>query len=412
MFVNIDIIQLHSVQSIPLQKTSNFFKKRRDLLLSNKRVFIIAGEASSDLHAADLIDEVRKKDSSVYFLGIGGKEMRVRGAEILLDASQVAISGIFELFPYLYKIYRVLRMVRRQLIEQPPDLIILIDFPTFNLKVAKIAKALKIKILYYISPKIWAWRPKRIKLIKQRVDQMAVIFPFEVAYYERAHVPVKLVRNYLLDQLTCSFTPEQARAHLKLDTKKITIGLLPGSRLTEIKYLLPLLLETAKRLYQERDNVQFILPLASTLKQQDIARYLSKINYPIHIVIQQTKEVLRSADMVIAASGTVTLEAALMNVPMLIVYRMSALSFAIISRLVKIPYAGLCNIILGKEIVKEFIQDKATPELLLQEIKKILNDPVYVESMRNNLSLVRKALDVVKRTDHISAIVLDMLSNS
>jgi len=381
------------------------------LVNPNKRVFIITGEASGDLHASKLIEEVRKKNPAISFVGIGGEKMRASGADILVDIKKLAVMGFFEIIPHLWTFYKTLTTVREQLRSHPPDLLILIDFSAFNLRVAKTAKELGIKVLYYIGPQVWAWRTKRVEIIKQNVDLMAVIQPFEFDFYQKAQVPVKLVRNSLLDYAVSSLTIQQAREKLELDPNKKTIGLLPGSRRGELKYLLPLILASAERLYQDQQDLQFVLPIASTLKRSDFDPYLANIKIPIHLVNHQTIDVLRGADAVIATSGTVTFEAALMNVPMVIVYRMHPFNYAIISRVVKTKYVGLCNIIAKKEIVKELIQAVATVENVTAEVKKILQNESYRQEMKNQLSLVRKQLEAAA-DNRIADIVVEMLEHS
>lgn len=374
-----------------------------------KKIFIIAGEASGDLHATKLIHEMQQRDSSVMFSGVGGEGMRKSGAEILIDSAELSVMGFLELIPHLWTIYRALKTVEKCLKQNPPDLLILIDFSGFNLKVAKIAKKLGIKVLYYISPQVWAWRSKRVELIRQYVDMMAVIYPFEFDFYKARNIPVRLIRNPLLDHAVSTLTTSQAREKLNLDINKKTVGLLPGSRRGEIKYLLPLLLGTAEKLHKELTNVQFVLPRASTLKQEDIAPYINQINFPLQIVEQQTQTVLSACDAVIATSGTVTLEAALQKIPMAIVYRLSPITFSIIRHLIKLPYIGLCNIVAEKKVVKEFIQNDANVENVAEEIKAILTDETYAKIVRQQLSTVRQKLEISKDSYNISDIVIEML---
>lgn len=375
----------------------------------SKKIFIIAGEASGDLHAAKLIQETKLRDSSLSFVGIGGAGMRASGAEILIDSAELSVMGFLELIPHLWTIYCALKTVESYLKENKPDLLVLIDFSGFNLKVAKIAKKIGIKVLYYISPQVWAWRSKRVELIRKYVDMMAVIYPFEFDFYQARNIPVRLIRNPLLDHAISTLTPQQAREKLNLDIHKKTVGLLPGSRRGEIKYLLPLLLGTAEKLHTELTNVQFVLPRASTLKQEDIAPYINQINFPLQIVEQQTQTVLSACDAVIATSGTVTLQAALQKIPMAIVYRLSPITFSIIRHLIKLPYIGLCNIVAEKKVVKEFIQDDANVENVAEEIKAILTDDLYVEALKQQLFAMRQQLENLGSNQKIADVVIEML---
>lgn len=376
----------------------------------SKRILIIAGEASGDMHAAKLISQVQQKNPNISFFGIGGSKMRATGAEILIDSKQLSVLGIIEVLPRLWTIYSAFKTIKLQLQNNPPDLIILIDFSGFNLKVAKLAKKFGVKVLYYISPQVWASRAGRVEKIKKYVDQMAVIFPFEVTFYQRKHVPVKLVRHPLLDDAHSAYTPESARQLLGLDPQRKTIGILPGSRSSEIKNLLPTLLATAEKLKQDNVDLQFILPLASTIKSADISPYLSGININIKVVEHNVYDVLRACDAVIVASGTATLQVALMNVPMAIVYRLSPITYAVGKRIVKLSCIGLCNIVAGKKIVNEYIQDEVNVKNLATEINKILHDDVYADAMKKELMLLRNKLEDKQNENQIADIIIELLN--
>lgn len=374
-----------------------------------KRILIIAGEASGDMHAAKLITQVREKKQDITFFGIGGSKMRAAGTKILIDSKQLSVLGIVEVLPRLWTIYLAFQDIKSELKRNPPNLVVLIDFSGFNLKVAKVAKALGIKVLYYISPQIWASRQGRVEKIKKYVDQMAVIFPFEVDFYRNLRVPVKLVRHPLLDDAYSEYTQETARNLLGLDLQKKAIGILPGSRNGEIKNLLPTLLATAKKLKQDNPDLQFVLPLASTVKHADIAHYLAEVNVPIKVVDQNIYDVLRACDAAVVASGTATLQVALMNIPMAIVYRLSPITYAIGKRIVKLSCIGLCNIVAGKKIVNEYIQDEVNVKNLAAEINKILHDENYATKMKQELMLVRNNLEDKKNENQIADIVLETL---
>lgn len=375
-----------------------------------KRILIIAGEASGDMHAAKLITQVQEKNQDITFFGIGGSKMRAAGAEILIDSKQLSVLGIVEVLPRLWKIYTALQTIKSQLKNSRPDLVILIDFSGFNLKVARAAKDLGIKVLYYISPQVWASRPGRVEKIKKYVDQMAVIFPFEVDFYRKLHVPVKLVRHPLLDDAHSEYTQEAAHNLLGLKAQKKTVGILPGSRSGEIKNLLPTLLATAKKLKQENPNLQFVLPLASTIKETDIASYLAKIDVPVRVVDQNIYDVLRACDAVMVASGTATLQVALMHIPMAIVYRLSPITYAIGKRIVKLSCIGLCNIVAGKKIVNEYIQDEVNVENLAAEINKILHDEIYAQKIKQELVSIRNKLEDKQNENLIADIILKILN--
>lgn len=369
----------------------------------NPRVFISVGEASGDLHASNMIKAVKALDPHVEFCGMGGKLMREAGAKLLLDSSELALIGGFEVLLNFRKILRTMNMVKRELRNNRPDLVILVDYPCFNMWLAKVAKKYGIKVLYYIAPQIWAWHKSRIKAIKKYVDMMAVVFPFEVDFYQRAGVPVAFVGHPLMmNKHAGKLTPEEAREVLAADgglsnvnKKTKVIGLFPGSRLGEIKFLLPTILGAAKLLKEKYGSfVQFVLPLAQSLREEDVLPSVVESGLDVRVVRGDTQAVIRACDAIIATSGTVTLEITLVGVPMVIIYKMLPLNYFLAKLVVKIPHIGLCNIIAGRKIVQELIQNAATPEAIAAEISKILEDENYRQGMINDLVSVQRKLEL------------------
>jgi lipid-A-disaccharide synthase len=377
-------------------------------LNNTKKVMIVAGEASGDLHGANLVKAMKQLAPNLQLLGMGGKQMAQVGVTLLTDISDISVCGFIEILRYLPKFHQLFTTMKKALRLRRPDLLILVDYPTFNLKLAKFAHSLNIKILYYISPQIWAWHTERIHRIKRYVTMMAVIFPFETEFYRQYAMPVKYVGHPLLEIL--SSLPEGAK-DLNNPLNRRIIGLLPGSRNNEIKYILPTLLDTAHLLKQKLPDTEFLLPLANTIKKEEIAFYLNKIDIPITIVQHDHYAAMRLCEVVIAASGTVTLELALLGVPMVIVYKGNPLSFMIAKRLVKIPYVGLCNIIAGKKIVAEFIQKDANPAKIFKEITRLLEDKAYSDSQKRCLAKVTEKLRLEKECT-VAELVVDILNNS
>ena len=329
---------------------------------------LVVGEASGDAHAARVITELKKQAPNTLVSGIGGDNLRAAGMNVIIDFSELAVMGLLEVL----KRYRFLKQIFDQMVEllktEKPDLLVLVDYPGFNLKLAKAAKRLSIPVVYYISPKVWAWRKGRVKTIKQVVDEMLVLFPFELPIYEEAGVSVKCVGHPLIDAVQRKLTTEQAKKKLRLDEGHKVVGLFPGSRRSEVEVLLPLMIQAGSKLYENDPDLQFVLPIAPGLDATIFTSILADALIPVQVVSSDFYELISACDVIVAASGTVTLEIALLNVPHFICYRVSPLTYGIMSRLVKIPYVGLCNIITGKKLITEIIQDEVTVDRLEEEI--------------------------------------------
>ncbi|OGT31182.1 MAG: lipid-A-disaccharide synthase [Gammaproteobacteria bacterium RIFCSPHIGHO2_12_FULL_35_23] len=373
-----------------------------------KRVMIIAGEASGDMHAAQVVKVMHAKNSGLEFFGIAGPQMRAQGVEAIVKTETIAIMGFIEVLMNFKTIYHTYQKVKQALLQHKPDLLILVDYPGFNLKVAKLAKQCGIKVLYYISPQIWAWRQGRIKKIKQCVDMMAVVFPFELKFYEAHQVPVRYVGLPLFDELDFNLTQSQARTKLNLLPEVTTITLLPGSRSAVVTTLLPVMMDAVKLLKHQFSTLQFVLPIASTLSKEIFAAFIpAELN--IKLIEGQSQLAIKASDAVISTSGTSTLETALFGVPLVVIYKMNALSFQIIKRLIKIKMIALCNIVAEKPIVKELIQHQLTAEAIAEEIKRILTDKVYNSQLRTELAAVRFKLDKHGAAENVATLALSMM---
>lgn len=374
-----------------------------------KRIMIVAGEASGDLHGANVVKEALRLDEGLSFFGIGGVRMRDAGVETLVDAAEMAVVGLVEVVSHFDVIYRAYSTLKSILAKNPPDLVILIDYPDFNLRVAKLAKRAGVKVLYYISPQVWAWRVGRVKKIARLVDHMAVVFPFEVPFYEKEKVPVTFVGHPLLDVVHSSLSREEALASFDLDTGKRTVGLFPGSRRGEIKHLLPVILDSAKLLRDRFPDLQFILPLAVSLDQTDIAPHLEKAGVAVKIVQGRGYDVMQACDAIITVSGTVTLETALIGTPMVIIYRVSPLTYEIGRHLVRVEHIGLCNIVAGERVVQELVQHDCEPEKIAAEVGTIMTDPGYAVEMKRKLQMVKHRLGDGGCSKNVAGIITEML---
>jgi lipid-A-disaccharide synthase len=353
---------------------------------------IVAGEASGDIYGADLVREAQRLDPELHFVGIGGQRMREAGVQTLVDSADMAVVGLVEVLKHFDIIAAAFLKLKNILRNDPPALLILIDYPGFNLRLAKVAKRAGVKVLYYISPQIWAWRQGRVKKIARLVDHMAVILPFEAAFYERSGVPVTFVGHPMLDMVQVSMSREQATASFGLDPSRKIVGLFPGSRKNEVDRLLPVIIESAKLLEKQFPGVQFLVPVASTLSREDLAPQFLAAGIKVTFTNERIHDLIRACDAIISVSGTVTLEIALIGTPMVIIYKLSPLTYMLAKRLVKIEHIGLCNIIAGETVVRELIQEEATPALISAEIEKILGNVLYANDIKQKLSYVRSQL--------------------
>tara|TARA_B110000211_G_scaffold229030_1_gene286153 strand:+ start:2067 stop:3224 length:1158 start_codon:yes stop_codon:yes gene_type:complete len=355
-------------------------------------IMILAGEASGDAHAAEFIEQITQLRPDIRLTGMGTTLMKKAGVDVFFDSASIAVVGVVEVLRHWGDIKKAMNLVKTALEETKPDLLILVDYPEFNLKMARHAKSLGIKVLFYISPQVWAWRPKRIHKIGRSIDHMAVLFKFEQAFYEKANIPVSFVGHPLVDKVKANIDSKQARMNLKLDQSDIVIGLFPGSRRNEINRLLPLMLETARLMKQRNHALQFILPVASTLDYDAINLLCEQSDIDIQLTRDDIYDLIPCCNAIVSCSGTVTLEIALLNAPMCLVYKISWLSYQIMSRLLTIPHIGLANIVANKLIVKELLQSDATPQTIANELFQLLEDESYRSQVVSDLSKVRENL--------------------
>lgn len=374
-----------------------------------RRIMIVAGEASGDIYGADLAREALKLDPNLHFFGIGGARMREVGIEILVDSADMAVVGLVEVLKHFNVISAAFLKLKKILLNDRPDLLILIDYPGFNLRLAKKAKKAGVKVLYYISPQIWAWRQGRVKKIARLVDSMAVILPFEAPFYERAGVPVSFVGHPMIDMVNVSMDRNQAAASFELDPARKIVGLFPGSRKNEIERLLPVIVASAVKLKKRFPDIQFVLPLASTLNNDDITPQLKAAGLDVTMTRERIHDMIRACDAVISVSGTVTLEIALVGAPMVIIYKLSPLTYQLAKRLVKIDNIGLCNIVAGETVVKELIQNEANPERIAAEIITILTNAEYNSDIRLKLAAIRAKMGCGGASINVAELTLALM---
>jgi lipid-A-disaccharide synthase len=373
---------------------------------------IVAGEASGDKHGAKLVSALRalRPRMRFEFFGAGGDEMRQAGVETLVDAREVAIMGALEVARALPKFLRVFRRLSDAANERSPRLVVLIDWPEFNLRLARRLERDGHRVVYYISPQIWAWRSYRIHVVKRHVERMLVILPFEKDYYERNGVEVDYVGHPLLDSVSVTATREEFRARHCLDTSKPVIAMMPGSRHSEMKHILPPMVEAAKLLNRRRPHFQFILPLARTFEPNAIAPQIGSTG--LRVIENDTYNAIAASDLAVVASGTATLEAAIIGSPLIVVYRASQLNWRIFRPLINTHFVGMPNLIAGREIAPELLQDDLNGERLAKLIVEFLSDPARLRRSRDDLAEVRKKLGEANASERAASRILDLLGKS
>ena len=377
--------------------------------MNSPRIFIVTGEASGDLHGAHLMRSLKKRLPQAQMFGVGGAHLAAEGVTLVSSSDELAVVGVTEVLKKLKTDYAVFKKLSRFLKDERPDLLILVDYPDFNLRLAKVAHKLGIRVVYYISPQVWAWRSSRVKLIQKIVTKMIVIFPFEQEFYRRHGVEVEWVGHPLVETVRSSLTKTDFCQQHALDPNTPLLGLLPGSRESEVERLLPLMLDTAQRIQDQQPETQFLLPVASSLSRSSSFSALPEWITQIH---GQTYEAIAAADVVITASGTVTVETTLLETPMLITYIVSPLTFWIGYFFIKVRQIGMVNLIAGKEVAKEFIQKYATPDAVAQEALRLLRNPAAREEIRRELRAVREKLGEPGATDRAANVIADLLQRN
>ncbi len=371
------------------------------------RVLIIAGEASGDLHGANLAAALKAKAPELTILGAGGPRMRAAGVELVQDIGQVDVIGLVGPAAARTMITRI-RTLRSLLLRERFDLVVLIDNPGLNFHFAGVAKRRGLRVLYYISPQLWAWRPRRMRWMQRRVDHVVVILPFEEELYRRAGVSCTFVGHPLLDDVAPTYDRAALRATYGLPKDACVIGLLPGSRSKEVTDLLPIFLEAARIVGQSRP-VRLVLAVANTVDEAAIKRMCDGAGLDVRLVSGDPNGAMAASDLLFIASGTATLQAAIIGTPMVIAYRLPWLTYRIARLLVRIKSIGLANIVAGAPFIPELIQEDVTPARLADEAQRILDDGVYRERMRAEMARVKSLLGAPGASARAAAVVLDQL---
>ena len=379
------------------------------------RIMIIAGEASGELHGAGVVAALKARRPEIDILGIGGDRMEMAGCELVYHIERFSVMGLTEVLRHLPFVRRALRRLDGLLESRRPDVLILIDYPDFNLRLARKARNRGIPVLYYISPQVWAWRARRIRTIVNLVDCMAVVFPFEEALYEKTGGKVVFVGHPLLEVLESRQTRADFCAGAGLDPDRPIIGLLPGSRTMEVERMLPAMVGTLRTVQRDLPGVQGVIGLAPTVSRSGLAACLAgragseEGARDVPVVENSTYEVMNHADLLLVTSGTATLESACFGTPLLVLYRMSRLSWWIARRLVNVPDIGLVNVVAGRRIAPEFLQDEVDPNVLSPVVLDLLREPEKRRAMTRELRQVRDRLGTPGASSRVAELALDMV---
>ncbi len=358
----------------------------------SNRVLIFAGEASGDLHGGGLVRTFKETHPDIEFEGVGGQSMKAAGVKLISGIKGLNAVGFVELLGTLFRHLALFFDLRRRIARGDYRAAILINYPAFNLILAGACKRFGCPVLFYIGPQIWASRPGRIHRIKKYVSKMYVVLPFEEPIYEKAGVPVAFLGHPFVDLVKPRQSLEATRTELKLESGVPVVGLLPGSRKNEIRYLLDDMMKAAVLIKKEIGKCRFLLPVADTLDEADIRRRVEPYPVEVSLVPGKNYEVMQSSDFLILASGSATLEAAMFTCPQVIVYRVNPVSYALLSWLVKIKWFGLVNIVAEEEVAPELLNEQVTPERLAQKALQVLKNPTKKEKIRNRLAVVRDSL--------------------
>jgi lipid-A-disaccharide synthase len=356
------------------------------------KIMIAAGEASGDMHGANIANALKALEPGVALFGMGGQGMRAAGVDIVYDIANLGVMGLVEVIRNLPRMFRLRAMLAGVMEREKPDVLVVIDYPDFNMRLAKVAKNQGIPVVSYISPSAWAWRKGRAKDVAQIVKKVAAIFPFEADVYREAGADVTYVGNPLVDIVRPSMSKEEAYRHFGADPLHPVILLLPGSRQQEIEKLLPPMLAAGEKLVEKIPDCRFFLPVASTISRDLLHNIMSGYRISVQLTTGNTYDLMNIARLGIAASGTVTLEAALMDLPTVIIYKMAPLTYFLGKFLIKIPHISLPNIIAGREILPELLQDAANADNITREALAILLDEKIRNRVHCDLAEVRDKL--------------------
>jgi lipid-A-disaccharide synthase len=375
-----------------------------------KRILIVAGEASGDLHGSSLVRELRSIRPGLEIFGIGGDKMQKEGVELIFHVDRLAIMGFFEVLKNLAFVRKVMKRVTSAANHRRPDLAILIDYPGFNLRLARRLKDLGVPVLYYISPQVWAWGGNRMKKMPGLVDKMVVILPFEKAIYDKFGIDCEFVGHPFLDVARSVLSEDDFQRKFDIRRNDVTVGLLPGSRWQEVEKILPIMLESSRLLAARIKNLKLLLGLASTIDRRKTEDMLEAAGLGVRIVENLTYDLMKHADLLLIASGSATLECAILGTPFVVIYRTSFWTYLLAKSLITIPNIALANVVAGKSIVPEFIQNRAVPSRIAEETYEILTDRERYKSMHSELDRVRARLGEKGASKRAAQLAAQMLS--
>ena len=376
-----------------------------------KKLFFIAGESSGDLHGAHLIDSLLSLDATIETYGIGGSQMKKAGAEIFEDLTNVAVIGFAEVIKNLKFFKTTFNLALHKIDQIKPDAVILIDYPGFNLKIAAEIKKKNIPVIYYISPQVWAWGKKRIELIKKVVDVIIVFFKFEQILYEKNNMNVVFHGHPLIDIVKSSDYKESILQNHNIDKSKKIISLLPGSRINEVKRMLPVMLGSVSMIHNKDKNTQFLIIKSANIDNQIYEKIMGIKNLPVRLIESDSYDLLSISDFAIVCSGTATLETAILQIPMLVIYKIGFLSWILIKNLIKIPNVSLVNIVAGKKIVPEFLQYEIRGKKIAEHVLNVLNDKNKINKIKSDLKNVTNSLGNPGASNRTAEYILSFLSN-
>ena len=375
------------------------------------RIFIICGEPSGDLNAANLARAILHINPEIKISGVGGTLLRQTGAIIYRDIKDLSVIGLFDVLKKLPRFFSLQKLILEKIKEEKPDAIILVDFSGFNLRLArKINKTLP--VIYYVSPQVWASRPGRVKTIKEYTHKMIVLFKFEEEFYKKYGVDVDFIGHPLLDIVKPTAQENEFLRKFNLSESKTTIALLPGSRKQEIENILPIMLKTSALIHQKIKDTQFVIAKSPQVDFDIYSRIISKAFIDLKIIEGRTYDCLNIADFCLVASGTATLETAIMQRPFAVIYKMNLLNYLLYRPQVKVPYIGMVNIVIGKRIVPEFIQFGANPKKISEQVLEILQNPTRIGQMKHDLTQVKSLLGEKGASNRAAQIIIDFLRKS
>lgn len=378
--------------------------------MSEKTIFIVAGEASGDKHAARLIREAKDAMPDLHFEGLGGEKMQQAGCKLRVDLASTAVMGFVQVLANIRFFRRLLHETVDCIEKKRPDALVLVDYPGFNMRLASKVKKFGIPVIYYIGPQIWAWRPRRINRIAKLVDKMMVILPFEEDIYRRAGVDVAHVGHPLIDSISESVPDPNFLKEIDAPDRDGIIGLLPGSRRQEITKFLPVLLETARLIVRQMPTARFLIPCSGPDNMTTVKEIIGKTDIPASVFLGKIHDVARVSRCCIVASGTATLEVACFLTPLIVVYKTGHLPWLLSRRLLQVEHISLVNLIAGKEVVPEMLQYRMRPELLAESAIELCRNGERRERMIGGLAKVRESLGGPGASKRAAAVVCEMLA--